>query len=214
MTIRDFGAAGSCAVGIAVARALTTMSIGFSSTVFRASTFTTSFCGSGIEVCSLIALSVISASGVPGMFEGSGDAEGFGVGNGGESSGRSGATETRLFLAGRTLFLFTGERGFDGDTGSGATPSGLKSCDGSTESPVLVLRVRVAVRGVGGSSVVLRRGALRALFCGAGVNSSSLPSFCGAWFSSSSDESMIGAFRREAAARVDFRGDTVDILVP
>ena len=126
----------------------------------------------------------------------------------------SGATETRLFLAGRTLFLFVGERDFDGDTGSGAMLSGLKSCNGSTESPVLVLRVRLAVRGVGRSSVVLRRGAFRALFCGAGVNSSSLSSFWGAWFSSSSDESTTGAFRREAAARVDLRGDAADILSP
>ena len=60
--------------------------------------------------------------------------------------------------------------------------------------------------------MVLRRGAFRALFCGAGVNSSSLSSFWGIWFSSSSDESTTGAFRREADARVDLRGNAADIL--
>jgi hypothetical protein len=39
-------------------------------------------------------------------------------------------------------------------------------------------------------------------------------SLTGAWFSSSSsDESIIAAFRRVAAARIDFRGDADDIVL-
>lgn len=59
-------------------------------------------------------------------------------------------TEARIFLGGAALFRFLGEAFFVGDIGSGGILdfSGLKTCDGSTFSPVRVLRDRVAVSGV------------------------------------------------------------------
>ncbi len=62
----------------------------------------------------------------------------------------------RPFLGGAALFRFLGDAFFVGDTGSGAMVDccGLKICDGSTHSPVCILRDRVAVRGVEGTSAV------------------------------------------------------------
>lgn len=165
ITIRDAGGACSCNVGTPVARVRTRISIGFSNTVFRGSTFVaTAFFGSGLGVLSLIACSVMSARGVPGTFVGSGEAEGLGVGNWESSSGAPEAIEIRDFLPGFTLFLFEGDLVLEGEGGSVAVVSGVNSCVGSIESPVRILLVLVAVFGVAGSSAVFLRGALRALF--------------------------------------------------
>lgn len=151
MTMRDFGAAGSCVAAIAFVLVLMTISIGLSMTVFRASTLRTSCGGSAGTFRSFTAVSVMSDSGVvcrisfvgdAGAGEGfgvavgvtvgstfsefsrgsgSGDAEGFGVGSGGGRSGVSGAIETLLLLLARTLFLFGAADFLGGDAGSGAT---------------------------------------------------------------------------------------------
>ena len=124
--------------------------------------------------CSLIFASVISASGVPWSCDGSGVADGFGVGNGG---GRSGVTEARVLLGAGTLLLFRGEGFFVGETGSGGMLSdGSKICDGSVVSPVFVLLLLAALWGVGGAPVVFRLVCRRGVRAGAGVKSSSLSS--------------------------------------
>lgn len=105
--------------------------------------------------------------------------EGAGVGNGG---GNSGAIDTRLVREGAVLCRLRGDARFAGDEGTSgvAVSSGSNICDGSTSSPVFVLRVLedLAVPAVT-SAIVLRRLPPAAavdflgLFLGAGVNSSS-----------------------------------------
>lgn len=183
-----------------VALVRTTMSIGFSNTVTRASTLFTSIgcscfgvaprvasgmsssgvpcrdCGSAFGVRSLIVVSSASLICVASMVCGLGDIDACGVGSDGGSSARLGASEARLLrtaLAALTVRRFGGDF-FDGDTGSSITLSGgLKICDGSTDSPVLVWRVRVDVRGVAVASVILRRDGDFVTRVGAGVSSSS-----------------------------------------
>ena len=127
------------------------------------------------------------------------------------------ATETRDFRDVFTLVRFLGDNDLRGDSGSaGSTdvPGGLKSCVGSTLSFTRVRR-RVAALGVASSSAAFRGRPLRTVFFGAGSGVKSSSSCCstGAWFSSPSESSSImGALRRVAAARVDFRGDTVAIF--
>lgn len=67
--------------------------------------------------------------------------------------------EARILLGGAALFRFLGDAFFVGDTGSGGIvdSAGSKICGGSTLSPVRVLRDRIAVRGVDGTSVVFLR---------------------------------------------------------
>lgn len=80
--------------------------------------------------------------------------DGFGVGNGGCVST---APDERALLVGAAILRFLGDAFLVGDTGSGLIDcSGSKISEGSTLSPVRVLRVRAAVRGVEGTSVVLR----------------------------------------------------------
>ena len=112
----------------------------------------------------------MSPNGVPCNCEGSGVAEGCGVGN----CGASVRTEFLPFLAGAALFLLRGEPFLVGDSGMGvAVWSGSKICEGSILSPVRVRRVRAAVLGVEGTPVVVLREARFRLFWGAGVKSSS-----------------------------------------
>lgn len=228
ITIRFLGPVGSCVAGIAVARVRTIMSMGFSNTVVRASTLVISFCGFTTEGFRslIIVVSVISANGVLWRVDcagvlcrvTSGDSEGSGVGMEEDLDSRSAEgllmPEILLVLAARTLCLFFGEAFFVGDADSAAALSGVNISVGSIDSMVRVFLALVAVRGVGGTSVVLRREERAALFLGAGVNSSSLSSSCCCWFSSSSsDESMTGALLRVAAARrVGLVGDAADIL--
>lgn len=87
------------------------------------------FACSTLGVFSLMALSVMSVSGVPCLEDGSGEAVAFGVGSGGWSSGASDAIDTRetlLFRAARAslaLRLLGGDF-LVGDVGSSATLSG------------------------------------------------------------------------------------------
>ena len=103
----------------------------------------------------MIVALVMSASGVQCNWEGSGDAEGLGVG----ICGASTETDVRVFFGGAALLRFLGEAFLVGDIGSGRIDSsGSNICEGSMLSPVRAFRVRAAVRGVGGTSVVFRRG--------------------------------------------------------
>jgi hypothetical protein len=117
--------------------------------------------------------SVMSASGVPWNWEGSGDAEASGVGNEG---GSSGVAEARAARTG-ALFRFLGEAFLDGDSGSGmADCSGSNISDGSIFSFARLFFPR-PVRGVFAMEFVVLRfdwGAFRGLRLGAGVKSSSL----------------------------------------
>lgn len=229
MTVRDLGSAGACGCETAgVARDRMTMSIGFSKWVMLVSTFCTCCweeedCGRG--VCSFMLVSVISARGVAFLALGSGEAVGSGVGRIWEAV-RSGAssvtdTETRLFLAARTVLTlrrFGGEAAFVGDGASSMSTSismtlsgGLNICDGSTDSDARVRRVRVAVRGVAVTSFTILR---RVVFCtGAGVFSSSSFSSWTLWLMllwSSSSESTT-CLRREAMRLEGRTGDSADI---
>ena len=113
-------------------------------------------------------------------------------------------TDVRLFLIGAVLLRFLGDVCLVGESGfGGKLSSGLKICDGSIQSPVLVLRLRTAVTGVGGTLVVFRRLCRCGLLGGAGVNSSS--SSCATFvvpISSSESSTMIFFFM---AARRDGR---------
>jgi hypothetical protein len=149
------------------------------------------------------------------VFSGSGDSEGFGVGSEGASSAILGALDILLFLIlARTLCLgarFFGEAFFVGDAGAegSSVSAGLKICEGSTDSLILVRRVLVVLLGVMVSSTVFRL-VVRVVLTGAGVNSSSRSSLL-TGCSSSSDSSTI--FRREAAARREGRvGDALDMF--
>lgn len=119
-------------------------------------------------------------------------------------------TETRLFFEGAVLLRFLGDGRLVGESGRGGiVSSGSNICEGSMLSPVFVLRLRVAVRGVGGAVVVCRRLARLGLRVGAGVNSSSSSSSstcCEARVSSSSDSSTT-TFRLVAALRDGRVGD-------
>ena len=97
----------------------------------------------------------MSASGVQCSWEGSGDAEVVGVG----ICGASTEADVRAFFGGAALLRFLGEAFLVGDMGSGRMDSsGSNNCEGSMLSPVRAFRVRAAVRGVEGTSVVFRRG--------------------------------------------------------
>jgi hypothetical protein len=113
---------------------------------------------------------------------GSGDTEGCGVGSEDDSSSAIGfvvgATDIRLFLFARTLcrplvVRFLGEDFLMGEAGSvGSTFSDAsKISGGSIDSVARVLRVRVPVFGVGGSSTVFLLEP-RVARAGAGVKSS------------------------------------------
>ncbi len=66
-------------------------------------------------------------------------------------------TEERALLGGAALLRFLGDDFLVGDRCSGGIVfSTSKISEGSTLSPVRALRVRAAVRGVGGTSVFLR----------------------------------------------------------
>lgn len=158
---------------------------------------------------------MISASGVPGSIEGSGEAEGSGVGNGGGA--RSGAEE-RLFFTG-ALFLFRGEVALlEGDSGSiCALCSGSKISEGSILSVGMLFFVRPPVRGVRGTVVVVFRLAgadFRGLRFGAGVKSSSLSSSTFVSTCSSSSSESTTTFRRVVARLEGLTGDPEDILDP
>lgn len=176
-------------------------------------------------VCSLIADSVMSASGVPDRDTasclGSGDNVGCGVGSAGGSSGTSGAIDTRdaLLCRARTLLLFGGDF-LVGEGGSmvSATPSGggLKTCDGSIDasvaSPTCVFRLLATVRlRLVVSPIVFLRGDARELF-GAGVKASSSSSSCcrlTTLFSTSEpSSSSTTTFRRLAARRDGLTGES------
>jgi hypothetical protein len=127
-----------------------------------------------------------------------------------------GAIDIRLFLFARTLCLplvvrFLGDAFFTGEAGSlePMFSDASKISDGSIDSLARVRRILVPVRGVGGSSTVLRREA-RVVRAGAGVNSSSLSLFVSGVWSSSSDSSII--FLLEAALLEGRVGDAVDIF--
>ncbi len=97
----------------------------------------------------------MSASGMQCDWEGSGDAEGLGVG----ICGAFTETDVPAFFDGAAILRFLGEVFLIGDIGSGGIDcSGSNVCEGSILSPVRAFRVRAAVRGVGGTSVVFRRG--------------------------------------------------------
>lgn len=156
---------------------------------------------------------MISASGVPCNWDASGVVEGFGVGNNG---GQSIETEPRLFLGGAVFFRFFGDTVFEGDVGSGGMVcSGSKICDVSISSVFRVARIRAAVRGVEGTSVVFRRVWRLGLRCGAGVKPSSLSSsFAGGALSTSSSESSTITFFRVATLRDGRVGEMVVIILP
>jgi hypothetical protein len=117
---------------------------------------------------------------------GSGEIDGCGVGSEEGSSAIGfvvGALDVRVFLFARMLCLplvvrFLGEDFFTGETGSvGDTFSEASNIsEGSIDSVALDFRVRPPVRGVGGSSTVLRLEP-RVVRAGAGVKSSSLSLF-------------------------------------
>lgn len=151
---------------------------------------------------------------------GSGETEGCGVGsNEGSSSAMgfvAGAIGMRLFLFARMLclppvVLFLGGAFLTGEAGSsGATFSDASNIsDGSVDSPVLVRRARVLVRGVGGSSTVFRL-VPRVVRADPGVNSSSLSLFASGVMSSSSESSMI--FLRAAALLEGLVGEAANML--
>ena len=179
------------------------------------------FLVAGFGVCSLIADSVISVSGVPCRDAGSGDAEGSGVGKEACSSGASGAIDMRgalLFRATRASFAlrrFGGDL-FVGEIGSSTMLSGgLKICEGSTDSLCRVLLATVVrLFGVIASPpTVLRRGDL--VFAAAGVNSSSSSSSClrliTVFSTSDPSSSSTTTFLRPAARRDGRSGEAADI---
>lgn len=160
---------------------------------------------------------VVSASGELGVTvasdgcstSGSGDIEGSGVSKCEVSSAGGAATEARGFLP---RFLGTA---LEGEAALVVlSVAGVSACVGSTDS---VARVRRLAAGLGVASsfwAAAFRGLPRPRpvlsGAGAGVNSSSsscLTSGVGVLFSSWSESSTTGAFRRVAAARVDFLGD-------
>ena len=211
MTVLALGPVFSGVLGKAKALDLTTMSIGFSSNVSIAFTGKKSFCVLAGVACSLMVASVISASGVPCSWDASGVAEGFGVGK----ERRSVGAETSLFLVGAALFRFLGGALFDGDTGCGGILcSGSKTKSVPISSVFRVTRLRAAVRGVGGTSVVFRRVWRFGLRCGAGVKPSSESSSSAGWsLSTSSSESSTMIFFRVAALREGRLGDIVAIAL-
>lgn len=163
---------------------------------------------------------VLSASGELGVTvasdacstSGSGDIEGSGVSKCEVSSAGGAATEARGFLP---RFLGTA---LEGEAALVVlSVAGVSVCVGSTDS---VARVRRLAAGLGVASsfwaAVFRglprpRPVLSGAGAGAGVKSSSsascLTSGVGVLFSSWSESSTTGAFRRVAAARVDFLGE-------
>lgn len=124
------------------------------------------------------------------------------------------ATDDRVLLVGAALLRFLGDAFFIGDIGSGLIEaSGSKISGGSTLSPVRVLRVRAAVRGVEGTSAVLRLVWRLGLGCSAGVNSSSSSSPPPMHPMFSSSDSSMTTFLRKAARRDGLVGDMVAINV-
>jgi hypothetical protein len=224
MTIRAFGVVSST-VGTAVCRVRTTMSMGFSKKVAFGLMAATSTRFSGTGVCSLIALSVISASGVEfrcacrgdagegeglGVFiwvfsdgsfsfsldSGSGDSDGCGVGSAMEgASDMVDAIDSLVFLFARTLSRTL----FRGARLRG--DGFFVGDDGGSDAGGLNI-----CDGSTDSLILVRR---RVDLGGAGVNSSSLLRTLLA--SSSSDSSII--FFREAARRDGRDGDAADMFV-
>ena len=151
----------------------------------------------------------MSANGGACNWDGSGDVDAFGVSNGGCAST---ATADRILLVGAAFLRFLGDAFFVGDTGSGLIEaSGSKISEGSTLSPVRVLRVRAVVRGVEGISAVLRLDWRLGLGFGAVVNSSSSSSPPPMAPILSSSDSSITTFLREAARREGLVGEMVAI---
>jgi hypothetical protein len=156
----------------------------------------------------LIALLVMSASGVLSRCRGSGETDGTGVGSGGGISGIAEVRRVPRPVA--ALFRFRGDALLDGDAGSlGAMlSSGSNICDGSMPSPVFALRLRASFLGdVSTFVVVCRREVFLGLRFGAGVNSSSSGALK---LSSSSDSSTMIFFR--VARRAGRIGETVAML--
>jgi hypothetical protein len=147
----------------------------------------------------------MSANGVLGKSsEGSGDAEGFGVGSGTSRSGVSAFT-----ALGATLLRFRGEGFFDGSSWSGiAVRSGSRISLTSLGAMLFFGRPRRF--GVAGGSMVLRLLCRRGLLLSAtGLKSSSLSSasLCVVSAISSSSESITAVLL--VAARRDGRVDDI-----
>jgi hypothetical protein len=214
MIVRALGPV-SCTTGIAFDLDFSTISIGFSRTVsIGLIDLIWELWLSAVRGRSL-SVAVISASGALCSWDGSGDIEGCGVGNGG---GKSGAGVVRDVRVG-ALFRLRGDARLDGDSGSGWTDcSGSNSSVGSIFSLLSVFLDLPDVLGVVAIELVVFRldcVCLRGLFCGAGVKSSSLSSstFCMLCISSSSSDDSTTTFRRVAARLDGLVGDSVDILL-
>ena len=168
----------------------------------------------GDILCSLILWFVISPSGMPCRLEGSGDAEGLGVGNEGVNSG----VASLMDLRGATLLRFRGEAFLVGDSGSTTVATDATDATDSSGSRILLAsaatlflaRLARGAEAVAVDVFLLPVVDLRGLFAGTGVNSSSLSSLIAgaSAISSSSSESMMAA-RWLAAARLDGRVDMV-----
>ncbi len=180
MTMRAFGPASST-TGAAVDLDFKTISIGFSKTVSIALTgFTMEDWLLDVPGRSLMVF-VMSASGTSFGIEGSGDADGFGVGNGGGSSGV--VDDLEAFTG--ALLRFRGEAFLVGDSGPGVIVcSGSNISEGSMFSFATIFFGRPLPRTGKLSATVfvvflLDAGAFLGLFLGAGVKSSSLSSILG-----------------------------------
>lgn len=191
----------SSTMGMAMVRDFKTMSIGFSRIVSIALTGLTaaSRVSSACRRCSLIVVDVMSASGVLGRSpEGSGDAEGFGVGSGTSSSGVA-----ALDVLAATLLRFRGEGFFTGSSWSAVAVRSGSRISLASEGAILFFG-RPRLLGVAGGSMVLRLLCRRGLLLSAtGLNSSSLSSaiFCVVSAAISSSSESITAVLRVAARR-------------
>lgn len=164
-------------------------------------------------------VSVMSANGDVGDSEGSGDADGLGVGSSREDSA---ATAARTRFSAGVLFGFRGDDALlEGDAGSGAIVwSGSKTSEGSIFSAKVTF-LALPVRGVGAAEFViflLDAGAddfrgLRFGGSGAGVKSSSSSRSCLTWNSSSSSDDSTTTLRRVAACLLDCLTGVSDIFL-
>ena len=207
--MRDLGPVCSSTTGAACARALITMSIGFSTTLSIDSETCSFWLRLGIAV-RLSALEVISANGVVlRLLRGSGESGGSRDGIG----GIDGTADERRLLAGAVLFRFRGDAFLVGEAGSLGVmlSSGSNIWEGSMPSPVFVLLPRVVFLGDSSTfAVVCRLVDLRGLArLGAGVNSSSLSSLMR--LSSSSDSSSTTTGLR-VARRDGLTGDSIALV--
>lgn len=160
----------------------------------------------------------MSANGEAGACEGSGEAEGFGVGRSREDSP---ATDARTRFKAGVLFDFRGDAALlEGETCSGAMLwSGSKTSEGSMFSPEVAFLPLAPVRGVGTAELAVFLLDARADLCGlrfagsgAGVKSSSSSRSCLTWKSSSSSEDSTTTLRRRAALLVDCLTGVSDMI--